>query len=186
MRDRFYVAGIGASAGGLEALRELLHALPAHSGLAYRDLPAPGTHLRESTGGDSVARDSGSGGSGGRRPGRGAGSRFRASSEYRDGDTRGKLAQVSMESVLSTVLLNLHLAIESSHAVITFDPLPVIRADETQLLRLLQNLLSNSTKYRGAEPPPIHLSAREAARRSIYSLFLRDSMAANIRGGGSD
>jgi two-component system, chemotaxis family, CheB/CheR fusion protein len=33
--ERFYVVGMGASAGGLEALRELLHALPAHTGMAF-------------------------------------------------------------------------------------------------------------------------------------------------------
>jgi two-component system CheB/CheR fusion protein len=78
--------------------------------------------------------------------------------------------QVSVESVLSTVILNLQLAIESSHATITFDPLPVVRADETQLLRLLQNLISNSIKYRSAEPPRIHLSARDAGPEWIISV----------------
>jgi two-component system CheB/CheR fusion protein len=34
-RERFYVVGIGASAGGLEALRELLHTLPAPTGMAF-------------------------------------------------------------------------------------------------------------------------------------------------------
>jgi len=81
-----------------------------------------------------------------------------------------KLTEVHVESVLSTVILNLQMAIESSHAAITFDPLPVIRADETQLLRLLQNLISNSIKYRSQEPPRIHLSAREAGPEWIFSV----------------
>ena len=81
-----------------------------------------------------------------------------------------KLTQVSVESVLSTVILNLQMAIESSHAAITFDPLPVVRADETQLLRLLQNLIANSIKYRGAEPPRIHLAARDAGPEWILSV----------------
>src|SRR5580704_14081875 len=34
-RERFFVVGIGASAGGLEALRELLHALPPRTGMAF-------------------------------------------------------------------------------------------------------------------------------------------------------
>src|ERR1700690_2579423 len=32
---RFYVVGIGASAGGLEAFLELLHALPSDTGMAF-------------------------------------------------------------------------------------------------------------------------------------------------------
>jgi two-component system, chemotaxis family, CheB/CheR fusion protein len=81
-----------------------------------------------------------------------------------------KFTQVSVESVLSTVILNLQMAIESSHATITFDPLPIVRADETQLLRLLQNLIGNSIKYRGPEPPRIHLAAQEAGPEWIFSV----------------
>jgi two-component system CheB/CheR fusion protein len=33
--EPFYIVGIGASAGGLEALRELLHALPPDTGMAF-------------------------------------------------------------------------------------------------------------------------------------------------------
>jgi two-component system CheB/CheR fusion protein len=81
-----------------------------------------------------------------------------------------RLTQVNLESVLSTSILNLQLAIDSSRATITFDPLPVVAADETQLLRLLQNLIGNSIKYRGAEPPRIHLSARDAGPEWIVSV----------------
>src|SRR5579863_4203073 len=34
-QERFLIVGIGASAGGLEALRELLHSLPAHTGMEF-------------------------------------------------------------------------------------------------------------------------------------------------------
>src|SRR5580700_7838519 len=34
-QERFFVVGVGASAGGLEALRELLHALPPQTGMAF-------------------------------------------------------------------------------------------------------------------------------------------------------
>jgi two-component system, chemotaxis family, CheB/CheR fusion protein len=80
------------------------------------------------------------------------------------------LITVSAEAILATTLLNLQLAIRSSDARITFDHLPVIEADQTQFVQLLQNLISNSIKYRGAEPPRIHLSAREAGPEWVFSL----------------
>jgi light-regulated signal transduction histidine kinase (bacteriophytochrome) len=79
-------------------------------------------------------------------------------------------SEVSVEAVLSTVMLNLQMAIESSQARITFDHLPSVFMDETQLIRLLQNLLANAIKYRGKEPPRIHLSAREAGPELIFSV----------------
>jgi two-component system CheB/CheR fusion protein len=78
--------------------------------------------------------------------------------------------EIGMEAILSTVLLNLQLAIESSHAQITFDALPAVYADETQMHRLLQNLISNSIKYRSKETPRIHLSARDAGSEWVFSV----------------
>jgi two-component system, chemotaxis family, CheB/CheR fusion protein len=78
--------------------------------------------------------------------------------------------EVSMEAVLSTVLLNLQMAIQSSQARITFDHLPAVYGDELQLLRLLQNLISNALKYRSVETPSVHLSVREAGSEWIFSV----------------
>jgi PAS domain S-box-containing protein len=78
--------------------------------------------------------------------------------------------EISVEAALSSAILNLQLAIESSQARITFDHLPVVYADETQLLQLLQNLISNAIKYRGEEAPRIHLSAREAGPEWVFSV----------------
>jgi PAS domain S-box-containing protein len=81
-----------------------------------------------------------------------------------------KPTEVHVEAVLATVLLNLQLAIESSQASITFDPLPTVFVDENQLMLLLQNLIANALKYRGAAPARIHLSAREAGPEWIFSV----------------
>ena len=80
------------------------------------------------------------------------------------------LTEVHVEAALSMVIMNLQLAIDSTRAAITFDPLPVVQADEGQMLRLLQNLISNSIKYHGSEPPRIHLSARQAGPEWIFSV----------------
>jgi light-regulated signal transduction histidine kinase (bacteriophytochrome) len=51
--------------------------------------------------------------------------------------------------------------IGATQARITNDPLPVVMGDIPQLTQLLQNLLSNSIKYRSERPIEIHVSAEE-------------------------
>jgi PAS domain S-box-containing protein len=51
----------------------------------------------------------------------------------------------------------LHSIIEQENAVITHDPLPQVKLDRSQLVRLFQNLLANSIKFRKRdEAPRIH------------------------------
>ena len=45
--------------------------------------------------------------------------------------------------------------------------------DQTQLVQLLQNLISNALKYRREEPPQIHLSARSVA--DDWQISVRDN-----------
>jgi light-regulated signal transduction histidine kinase (bacteriophytochrome) len=61
--------------------------------------------------------------------------------------------------VLAKALTNLQAAIDESGAIVTFDPMPTLVAEEVMLMQLFQNLISNSIKYRGEEPPRIHVSA---------------------------
>lgn len=61
--------------------------------------------------------------------------------------------------VLDRALINLRSAIEEDKAEVTYDPLPTIMANDTQMIRLFQNLVGNSLKFRGSEPPRIHISA---------------------------
>jgi light-regulated signal transduction histidine kinase (bacteriophytochrome) len=75
-----------------------------------------------------------------------------------------------VEGVLSSVLVNLQLAIRDSHARVTFDHLPTVKMDPGLLTQLLQNLIGNSIKYRGAATPEIHLSAKEAGPEWIFSV----------------
>jgi PAS domain S-box-containing protein len=51
-------------------------------------------------------------------------------------------------------------AIQESGAIITADELPTINVNSAQLIQLLQNLIGNAIKYRGTEPPQIHVSAK--------------------------
>jgi two-component system CheB/CheR fusion protein len=72
---------------------------------------------------------------------------------------RGRTSSLDSGDVLAQALFNLQAAIAESGAVITSDPLPTVVAEELPLMQLLQNLLSNSIKYRGKDTPRIHVSA---------------------------
>jgi chemotaxis family two-component system sensor kinase Cph1 len=70
------------------------------------------------------------------------------------------LAEVDTNAVLEHVLLSCRATIEANEAIITRDPLPSVYADDAQLGRVLQNLISNAIKYRcSSRPPRIHVSA---------------------------
>lgn len=62
---------------------------------------------------------------------------------------------------LKAATMNLKRRIEESGAEITHDALPAITGDETQIMQLFQNLLGNAIKFRGDEPPRIHVACAE-------------------------
>lgn len=88
--------------------------------------------------------------------------------------TRGKkFTPMSCKTVLQKVLGNLKLAIEECHAVVTYDELPEMMADELQIHQLFQNLISNALKFRGKETPNIHVSA--TLKEKEWEFFVRDN-----------
>ncbi|HUQ95811.1 MAG TPA: PAS domain S-box protein [Bryobacteraceae bacterium] len=74
------------------------------------------------------------------------------------------------EQVLKAALANLHAAIETSGAGITHDPLPPVYAHEVGLLQLFQNLIGNAIKYRGEQPPVIHVGVIRNGPQCIFSI----------------
>lgn len=85
--------------------------------------------------------------------------------------TRGKPFQpTDFSLVLGQALINLGPLIEDSGAFVTTDDLPVLMADETQILQLFQNLVGNAIKFRGAENPIIHVTAQREAGEWIFSV----------------
>ena len=89
----------------------------------------------------------------------------------RAGANVGTLRETSCERTLARAVRNLQAAIEESAAIVTHDVLPLIVTDETQLVQVFQNLVGNAIKYRGTEPPAIHVSAsRDVADEWIFSV----------------
>lgn len=79
-------------------------------------------------------------------------------------------APVDCEEALRTVLSNLEVIIKDSGAEITYDPLPMVLADPLQMVQLLQNLIANAIKYRGEDPPRIHVSANKEGGNWVFSV----------------
>jgi signal transduction histidine kinase len=68
---------------------------------------------------------------------------------------------VDSHEVLTWVLDSLKTAIEESGARITVDAqLPPVRMNRSRLSQLFQNLIGNAIKYRGEQPPVIHIGAQ--------------------------
>jgi PAS domain S-box-containing protein len=92
--------------------------------------------------------------------------------EYSRVGTRGRdMVETSSEAAFAVAEINLRGAIEDGSAIVTHDPLPVVMADETQLVQLFQNLVSNGIKYRGNAAPKVHVSAApDGAGRWTFSV----------------
>jgi PAS domain S-box-containing protein len=85
-------------------------------------------------------------------------------------DTRGEsFGPIDSEAAFDQATANLRVAIEEGEAVITHDPLPPLIADNSQIVQLFQNLLGNAIKFRGKEPPRIHVSARQENNEWVFS-----------------
>ena len=85
--------------------------------------------------------------------------------------TRGKpLTPTDCTFVLEQVLMNLEVAIDERGAVVTHDPLPTVMADDSQLAQVFQNLIGNAIKFRGEEPPHIHIAAEQKSDEWVFSV----------------
>ena len=84
---------------------------------------------------------------------------------------QGKVFErVDCNGLLEEVLSNLRVADEQNRAVVTHDPLPTVMADRGQLGQLFQNLIGNAIKFRGEEPPQIHVSAEQRTGEWLFSV----------------
>ena len=91
--------------------------------------------------------------------------------EYsRIGTNEMEFEYLESEKILETVLTNLEPLIIENHAVITYDPLPLIHANEQMMLQLFQNLIGNAIKYHGDKDPKIHISADKGEDEYIFAV----------------
>jgi hypothetical protein len=77
---------------------------------------------------------------------------------------------VDTKGALDHALANLKLAIHESGAKVTFDAMPAVQGDSTQLTEVFQNLIGNALKYKGDAKPKIHVGAERRAGEWRFSV----------------
>ena len=79
-------------------------------------------------------------------------------------------ALINCQTAVAVALKNLDAAIKESGARIECAQLPTIFAEASQLTQLFQNLIGNGIKFRGPEPPLIHITAEESGKKWRFSV----------------
>jgi len=88
--------------------------------------------------------------------------------------TRGTpFEPVNSEEILARVHADLLSLIEENQALLTHESLPEITADASQMLHLFQNLIGNAIKFRGKEPPRVHVFSE--SREEEWMFGVRDN-----------
>jgi len=88
-----------------------------------------------------------------------------------DADHSRVLELTSCDTAVDFALENLDASIVESGAIVKREPLPVVKGEITQLVRLFQNLISNSIKYRRPDRPvEISIGARQQAKEWLFSI----------------
>jgi PAS domain S-box-containing protein len=88
--------------------------------------------------------------------------------------TRGQpFEPVNSGEILAQVHANLLPLIEENQALLTHESLPEITADASQMLQLFQNLIGNAIKFRGKEPPRVHVFSE--SREEEWMFGVRDN-----------
>lgn len=86
----------------------------------------------------------------------------------------GRTAElVDLQVIAENVKNTLESAIAESHATITIGALPTLEAHATHIEQLFQNLISNSLKYHGSQPPRIEISATKI--KKYWQFSIRDN-----------
>jgi PAS domain S-box-containing protein len=81
----------------------------------------------------------------------------------RAGTSDEPLSAIASEDALREALANLEGAVKDGAAIVTHDPLPTVTMNRPQLAQIFQNLIGNAIKYRGADSPRIHVTARSVS-----------------------
>lgn len=78
--------------------------------------------------------------------------------------------KVDFQEVLEQVQNNLNLLIREKQVQIIYQDLPTLQANRIHMVRLFQNLISNSIKYRSEKPPRIEIHTRDDGDYIVFSV----------------
>ena len=77
---------------------------------------------------------------------------------------------VDLEKIFDLVVNNLSMTISENNVDVTHKPLPMIFADQNQMLQVFQNLITNAIKFQGKKSPEIKISAQKGQKEWTFSV----------------
>jgi len=80
------------------------------------------------------------------------------------------IVSTDLSTALAAAIENLKVSIQEANADITFNPLPKLPVDSTQIIQLFQNLISNAVKFHSKQKPEIHIGAVRRSGEWIFSV----------------
>ena len=77
---------------------------------------------------------------------------------------------VDVKEIIRSAEANLRATLDETGATLTYDEVPNVLGDPTQLVQLFENLFSNALKYRSPEAPRIHVSAVVGTQEAVVAV----------------
>ena len=77
---------------------------------------------------------------------------------------------IDPEAVIEAVLLAIEKEIQDSGAQVTHDTLPKVVFDFGRFTQLFRQLITNSIKFHGTDPPRIHIAAQKSEQETAFSV----------------
>jgi len=74
------------------------------------------------------------------------------------------------KAALDKTLHDLRYLIDAQSAVITFDALPIVPANEDRLVQVFSNIITNAIKYRSDRNPEIHITATDNGTEWVFKV----------------
>jgi PAS domain S-box-containing protein len=88
----------------------------------------------------------------------------------RPGSAKRAAGHTSCSEIVDNIIADLHASVVECNARITRAELPDLPIERAQLTQLFKNLLSNALKFRGDQPPQIHVSAQRSGSDWLFSV----------------
>jgi signal transduction histidine kinase len=86
---------------------------------------------------------------------------------------KGDSQSIWIKEILQQVKSDYQIKIKEKFALITWDEMPNIYADPSQIKTIFQNLISNALKYNESTPPKIHISAEK--ENDFWRFYVKDN-----------